>query len=182
MTTSLRGFRVCLAGVLGMAAVTGMSHLTVRAAGDDINALFQMGKAAYYKGDLETAQQLLSQVAARNPQHFETKALLAQIRTQKKPDGSSLRKQYESVTLAKVEFADVTLQEALDGLRVLSKNTSNGKVIPNFIVKDPTLGTKQVSLNLSGMPLTEVIQYLAQVTGSKASYDQHAVVFANPAG
>jgi len=181
MSTSFRGVKVCWVAVLAMTAFVGMGELKVRAAGEDINALFQMGKAAYYKGDLETAQQILSQVAAREPRHFETRALLAQIRTQLKPNGSSLKRTYEGVTLAKIEFADVTLQEALDGLRAMSKSATEGKVIPNFIVKDEAIGTKTISLNLSNIPLTQVIQYLADVAGAKTTYDQHAVIFSNPA-
>ena len=146
-------------------------------AGEDLNQVFQMGKAAYYKGDMELAQQLLSQVAARDPRHFETKALLAQIRVSLKTEGSSLKKRYQGVMLTKVEFADVTLQEALEGLRVLAKNASNGQVIPNFIVKDEGLNAKSFSLSLHNIPLTEVIQYVAGVAGGRAVYDKHAVLF-----
>lgn len=148
---------------------------------DDVNSLFQMGRAAFYKGDLETAEKLLSQVAAKNPGHFETKALLAQIRSQMKPEGS-LKKTYQAVILPKIEFSDVTLQEAIEGLRVLSKTASSGKVIPNFIIKDPTLGAKTINLNLNNVPLTEVIQYLADVVGGRAVYDKHAVIFTGAAG
>lgn len=176
-TFSFRGLKVCLAGIFAMAAF-GLGHIPARGAGEDINALFQMGKAAYYKGDLEIAQQLLSQVAARDPKHFETKALLAQISTQMKPNTSSLKRQYQSVTLPKVEFADVTLQEALDALRMLSKAKTEGKIIPNFLIKDPALAAKPVQINLSNVPMTEIIQYLAQMTGARVTYDQHAVVFA----
>ncbi len=144
---------------------------------DNINALFHKGRSAYYAGKMDVAYQLLSQVAAANPQHFETQALLAQIKSQMKPGGSSLQVTYSSVILAKVDFADVTLQEALQGLSVLSKNASAGKVIPNFIVKSPELNAARVTLSLNNVPLNEVISYLGELTGSKASYDKHAVIF-----
>jgi len=145
-------------------------------AADDINQIFQMGRAAYYKGDMETAYQLLTQVETRNPKHFETKVLLAQIRSQMKPGVGSLKKSYESVVLPKVEFSEVTLEEAVEGLRALSKVTTDGKIVPNIIIKDPALAGKTLSLNLRNLPLTEAIQYLAEMTGARATYDKHAVM------
>lgn len=171
MKTLIRRVGVCLAAVSMMAVSAGSA-----VAADDINQIFQMGRAAYYKGDMETAYQLLTQVEARNPRHFETKALLAQIRASKKPGLASVRKSYEGVVLPKIEFADVTLEEAVEGLRVLSKNASDGKVLPNIIIKDPALATKSLTLNLRNLPLTDAIQYLADMTGAKATYDKHAVI------
>lgn len=148
---------------------------------DDINQVFQMGRAAYYKGDLKTAYQLLTQVESRNPRHFETKALLAQIRAQNKSGPNSVKGSYEAVTLAKIEFTEVSLTEAVEGLRSLSKTVTDGKVVPNIIIKDPALGAKTLSLNLSNVPLTDAIQYLADLVGAKTSYDRHAVIFTSVA-
>jgi hypothetical protein len=107
-----------------------------------------MGRTAYYKGDLEQAHQLLSMVAQQNPRHQETRILLGDIRAKLNASGSSLKKKYAGVKLAKIEFADVTLQEALDGLRVMAKNASSGQVVPNFVVTSETLKTKTLSLSL----------------------------------
>lgn len=142
----------------------------------DINAVFQQGRAAFYKGDMETARALLTQVAAVSPNHFETKALLAQIKTYAKTDGS-LKKTYSGVTIPKVEFADVTLTEAVQALGLMSKNASAGKVTPNLIIKDPEMAKKMLTLSLSNIPLTDVIDYLARLAGGKAVYEKHAVVF-----
>jgi hypothetical protein len=178
MSTRTSGYRFLLAAAF---AVVALAALPQARAADDIATMFQMGKAAYYRGDLELAHQLLTQVEQRDPRHFETRALLAQIRTGLKSDGG-LKRTYEGVTLTKVDFADLTLSEALDGLRILSKNASGGKVIPNFIVQDQTLNDKNVSLQLHNLPLTEAISYLAKVTGSRVVYEKHAVLFTNAAG
>lgn len=168
--------RMIAAVVLGMAA-SWLAGSAAAADPKDVATLFQQGRAAYYKGDLETAKALLSQVAAMRPDHFETKALLASIDTYLKTD-SSLKKTYGSVAIPKIDFTDVTLSEALQALSAMAKNASGGKVTPNFIVKHPDLGKKQITLNLANVPLTEVINYLADLTGAKATYDQHAVTFA----
>lgn len=144
----------------------------------DIGGLFQQGRAAYYQGNLELARDLLNQVISMKPDHFETKALLAQIKTaMEKSGGSSLKKRYSSVVIPKLELAEVNLTEALQALTILSKNASNGATIPNFIVKDPAAGDKSISLVLSSIPLVQAIDYLADLSGTKAVYDNHAVVF-----
>lgn len=164
-----------VAGILGLGVgATGVAN--------DTQALFQMGRAAFYKGDFEQAHELLKQVEARQPNHFETKALLAQIRAQMKPGTSSLKKTYAAVNLAKVEFADVTLDEAVQALRALAKNATDGRVTPNFLIKGEELKTKVVSLSLEGIPLSEAIEYLGQLSGARVVYEAHAVVFQPAAG
>ncbi len=177
MKPYLHRIGVRLAFILVMAAGSG-----VATAADDIETLFQMGRTAYYKGDLEQAHQLLSMVAQQNPRHQETRILLGDIRAKLNASGSSLKKKYAGVKLAKIEFADVTLQEALDGLRVMSKNASSGQVVPNFIVTNETLKTKTLSLSLTDVPLTQAIEYVARVAGAKAAYDDHAVLFTSAGG
>ncbi|WP_346334822.1 hypothetical protein [Prosthecobacter sp. SYSU 5D2] len=165
-----------------LAFITTLAACSMTAqAADDVNEMFQMGRAAYYKGDIELAYQLLTQVEASNPRHFETKALLAQIRTQKKSGVTTVRKSYESVVIPKIEFTEVTLAEAVEGLRVLSKTASDGKVIPNIIIKDPALAAKTLTLSIRNLPLTDAIQYLADLSGANASYDKHAVIFSSAA-
>jgi hypothetical protein len=55
-------------------------------------------------------------------------------------------------------------------------------VVPNIIIKSPEIAQKNVSLNLSKVPLTEVLNYLAEVTGARITYDTSAVLFSNRAG
>lgn len=169
-------FRVWLA--------VGMLGLGVGGAGvaNDTQALFVMGRAAFYKGDFGQAHELLKQVEARQPNHFETKALLAQIRAQMKPGGSSLKKTYAGVNLARVEFVEVTLDEATQALRALAKNATEGRVTPNFLIKGEALKAKVIRLRLEGIPLSEAIEYLGHLSGARVVYEAHAVVFLPAAG
>jgi hypothetical protein len=177
MKPSLLRIGVRLAIILVMTAGSGVAQ-----AADDIENLFQMGRTAYYKGDLEQAHQLLSMVEQQAPRHQETRILLGQIRTKLRTFGTSLKKKYEGVKLGKIEFTEVTFEEALEGLRVLSKNASSGQVIPNFIITDPTLKPKSISLMLTDVPLTQAMEYLAHIAGARISYDNHAAIFSNAAG
>lgn len=166
---------MCLTTALFMS----MAGLSARA--EDMNAVFQQGRAAYYKGDMDTAYKLLSRVAAANPKHVETANMLGYIRANHQPKDMSLKNQYASVTLPKVDMSDVTLTEAIEALRALSKNASGGKVVPNVIVKGESLAQKKLSLNLSSVPLTEALNYVTQLVGAKATYDKHAVILSEQA-
>ncbi len=148
---------------------------------EDLKAVYQQGRAAYYRGDMANAYQLLLRVAAANPKHAETANMLAYIRAHHKPEENTLKAQYAAVLLPKVDMADVTLTEALEGLRVLSKNASGGKVTPNVIVKGEELGQRKLSLSLTNVPLTEALNYVTQLVGAKATYDKHAIILSTQA-
>ncbi len=149
---------------------------------EDLNAVFQQGRAAFYKGDMETAQRLLSRVSAANPKHQETANMLGFIRANHKAADNTLKHQYAAVVLPKVEVTDVTLMEALDALRALSKNATAGKVSPNVLVKGAELGQRKLSLSLSNVPLSEVLNYMTELVGAKATYDKHAVIVSTRTG
>lgn len=172
--------RVSTAVIIGMTAFfVFASGLTVRA--EDLNAVYRQGRTAFYQGDFATAYQLLSRVAAANPKHTETNNMLAYIRANHKMEDGTLKKQYDSVILPKVDMQDVTLAEAIDGLRVLSKNASNGKVAPNVIIKGAEVGERKLNLSLNNVPLSEALNYITQLTGTKATYDKHAVILTGTA-
>jgi hypothetical protein len=180
MKTSLIGSKVSMAVVL-LTTAFFMSAGGFSAKAEDLNAVYQQGRAAYYKGDLDTAYRLLSRVAAANPKHAETANMLAYIRANYQPKDASLKNQYASVTLPKVEMSDVTLTEAIEGLRALSKNASGGKVVPNVIVKGEELAQRKLSLSLASVPLSEALNYVTQLVGAKATYDKHAVILSSQA-
>lgn len=164
-------------------AVLGTALISIPArAADDTYVLFEEGKAAFQAGQFEIAREKLNKVAERNPNHVPTQAMLAQIKQKLGVDNTKLRTAYAAVIIDKIDFADVSLEEAVDALRLLSKKASNDKVVPNIIIKSPEIAQKTVSLNLSKVPLTEVLNYLAEVTGARITYDTSAVLFSNRAG
>ena len=108
--------------------------------------------------------------------------MMAQIELKLGADNTLLRKSYEKVIIEKFEVTDAELNEALQALKILAKNASGGKVIPNIIVRDAELGKKPVTLSLSKIPLSEALRYLAELSGAHLSYDKTAVVFSKPGG
>ncbi len=155
--------------------------VAVSTAADDINALFQQGRAAYYKGDLALAKRLLTQVNAADPRHIETRAILARIKLEMPGDGPTLKERYAAVRLPKLNLQDATLAECLEALTIISRNASEGKVSPNFILKAQDKASAKVTLSLTDVPLTAAIDYVAEMSGTKARWEKHAVVIASVA-
>lgn len=154
---------------------------TASVSAEDLNAVFQQGRAAFYRNDYATAHQLLSRVAAANPKHTETNNMLAFIRANHKIDEGTLKQKYATVILPKLEMQDVTLAEAIDGIRALSKNATGGKVTPNLMIKGADIGERKLSLALSNIPLTEALNYITQLTNTKTTYDKHVVMISGMA-
>lgn len=148
---------------------------------DDLHTIYQDGRAAFFAGQFELAREKLSMVLAKNPSHPQTRAMMAQIEQQLGADNTQLRKSYDKVIIDKFEVNEAELNEALQALRVLAGKASGGKVVPNIILKDPDLGKKTVTLNLTKIPLSEALNYLAQLTGARLTYDKMAVMLSKPA-
>ncbi len=170
--------------ILQLAGVVLLFNLSISPvrAEDDLHTIYQEGRAAFFAGQFDLAREKLSIVLAKNPSHQQTRAMMAQIEQQLGADNTQLRKSYEKVIIEKFEVNEAELNEALQALRILSGKASGGKVIPNIILKDQALGKKTVTLNLAKIPLSEALNYLAQLTGAKLSYDKMAVMFSSPAG
>src|SRR3954468_16915381 len=94
------------------AALAAFAPTPVRAV-DDIHVSYEEGRAAFNAGQYDIAREKLSYVLSKSPGHLPTRAMLAQIEAQLGPDNTILRKSYEKVILDRVEFVDVSLDEAL---------------------------------------------------------------------
>lgn len=149
---------------------------------EDLHVVYQEGRAAFFAGQYDLAREKLSQVIAANPSHMETRAMIAQIDQKLGSENTALRKSYEKIIIDKIEFTEVALSEAIEAVRIKAKQATGEKVIPNIILKDPEIGKKLVSINLSKVPLSEVLNYLSQLAGAKLKYDKTAVIFSNLAG
>ena len=164
---------------LRLAARSGAFSLlltvTAQVTATDMNAVFEQGRAAFYRGDHATAQRLLTAVARADPKHAPTKALLWQINAAKPPP-DTLQQKYAAVKLPKVDLVDVTLAESLQALTILTKNATDGKMQPNFILLAQDKASAKVTLSLTNIPLTEALTYITQLTSTKARWDNNGVI------
>jgi hypothetical protein len=166
-------FRARTALLLACFSLTAATH-----AADDLQAAFDQGRAAYYAGNFPLARKLLSKVLAVQPNHYQTRAMLATIAAQDKQEQPTLKDLYAAVRIPKFEIADATLEESLQALSLMTKNHSGGKVTPNFVVKNADLNKALVTLTLTNTPVDQIVRYLADLAKAKVSWEQHAVVFA----
>jgi len=149
---------------------------------DSLQVIYEEGRTAFFAGQYEIAREKLTKVLEKNPSHPQTLAMMATIKQKLGEDNTALRHSYEKVILPKFEVTEVTLDESLQALRILARNASKGTVVPNIIIKNPELGKKQVTLSLTSVPLSEAINYLAQLAGAKLSYEKSGVMLSSPTG
>lgn len=164
-----------LLSLLGISALA-LAFVTPSASAQNTQALYEEGKAAFNAGKLEIAREKLNEVARTNPSHVPTQAMLAQINQALAANNNELRNAYQKVIIDKIEFDKVELGEALDAVRILARKASNEQVTPNVILTNPDLAKQLVSINLTQVPLTEVLNYLAQLAGARLTYDKNAVL------
>jgi hypothetical protein len=145
-----------------------------------LSIYYDEGHAAYKAGLYEMAREKLKIVAAHNPTHIPTQKMLADIKRKIGEDNTALRKIYDQVIIEKIEFHDIAMSEAIDAIRIFSRKATNERISPNIILKTPEIGEKKVSINLARVPLSEALNYLASLTGTKLIYEKAAVFYAIP--
>ena len=140
---------------------------------------YQLGKKAYYSGDYLTAKRHLLAVLSANPRHTPSQALVHSIRQMEQKSGSLVfRKRLEQTILKKVDFNKATLTEVLEFLRYKAREQGDGELAPNFVLKAPAGygDSKHVTLRLQNVPLSAVLKYVGEQTGTRFKYERHAIV------
>ncbi len=99
------------------------------------------------------------------------------------------RRMLEGMTLDTVQFDDVTLNEALRYLTIKSRELDPKGEGFNFVVRGGSgvglevedVGQRQIRLELRNAPMSEVLGYVARLSGLQYRIEQYAIVFA-PSG
>ena len=91
---------------------------------------------------------------------------------------NDLEGQLSKVMLPAVEFKAAPIGDVLQFISKRTSQISGGSVNPNFIYKGSAeqRANSTVSLNLRNVPVTEVIRYIGQLTRTKFTYEEHAIV------
>ena len=82
------------------------------------------------------------------------------------------------VVLPKFQVQGASLDLVFDYLSAKATELSDGKVKANFIYKgtQDERERQNISLNLTNIPITEVIRYVGEITGTHFDYEKHAIV------
>jgi len=148
-------------------------------AAQEANEFYQAALDLYQDGDVLLALQEVNYALRVEPDHLQAKALRRNIMAR---HGSVLemlaqKKRLESTILPSVDLQDVSFNTALEYLREQTKKATNGKFVPNFVVRgDRDLNEVRVSLQLSAIPLSDTLRYLCDKAGMRYRPDKHAIL------
>ncbi len=97
------------------------------------------------------------------------------------PAGAALKKA-TAIILPKLDLRDATLSEALDFLRAKSAALDPVKKGVNLVLMPAAKGdSAQITLSLSGVPLSEALRYIAALAGYEITADEHVITLRPPA-
>lgn len=102
----------------------------------------------------------------------------AQTQTSQQSGRQSITDKLRTLVFPQVEFAGATLDEVAELLRVRSRDLDpQGKGVSFIINVPPESRNKPISLNLSNVPMEEVLRYVSEMCGVTYRVEEHAVLF-----
>ncbi|MES2571333.1 MAG: hypothetical protein V4710_14935 [Verrucomicrobiota bacterium] len=155
--------------------------LSTSALGESTVTLMNEAQAAYLRGDMATAKrnfELVHQLDARNTTAIGYLRMIKAAEAKTTNGGAKQEKQLAAVILPQVQFREATLGSALDALKQQVAKASGGKSAISFVLQLPeeTVKTTPVTLNLTNVPVTEVLRYMGELANITFSYEPFAVV------
>lgn len=142
-------------------------------------AYYQKGLAAEKASDPVAAAGHFRDALKVDPKHANARFSLGQLKLTSGAMAAKGREaKFGSVTIPAFRLSEASLQEALQAFSLILEKESGEEVIPNFVIQDPKnlLAERKITLDLKNMPSQAIMKYLMDQTGSKARYDEHAVV------
>lgn len=168
-----------LQSLVGTLAVLWLSSVAFAAA-PELQALLTEGQVAYQKGDLAAAKSAFSMAYQIDPRNPVVIGYLKRIKVDEasKPKGNEQEKQLATLVIPQIQFRDATIGSALDYLKKVVERQSGGKQAVNFVVQLPAeqVNTQTVTLNLSNVPFTEAVRYLAELAKATIVYEKYAII------
>lgn len=142
-------------------------------------ALYRQGQMAEKSGDPDAARTAYTEALKANPNHAQARFSLGQLKISAPTLISKAREnKFGAVPVPEYRLEAASLEESLAALSTIVEKQSKNEVTPNFIIQDPkgTLAETKISLNLKAMPAKAVLQYVLDMAGAKARFDEHAIL------
>jgi hypothetical protein len=165
---------ICLALVAGAGVQCASGNDAQEA-----SILYKQGLSALKEGDANLARQSFLEVLRKQPRHVNARIQLDRLRGRSGELAATRRKQkLASIKIVKVDYEEVTLQEALEALSLMIDKQTEGKFAANFVIQDPGghLDHRPVSLQLSNVPAHVVLKHLLTLADARERYDEYAIV------
>ena len=142
---------------------------------------YEKGRVAFYQKRYDVAKPYFIKVLKAVPNYGPAKAMLATILEAEKKAGAenTMLGWCKRLKLPKIEVEEATLEEVITFVRVKSRELTKGAWEPNFIVR-LAKGEEmpRVTISLRNVPVTYVVQKMAELSGLGVRYDEHAITVA----
>jgi hypothetical protein len=134
-------------------------------------------------GHYDEAEARCLKLLEQNPNDQTVKQLLGEIEEKKRHQDSSsgLQRQLEETIIPEVNVRDAAAVDVIDFLQTESEKRSSSKTTINFVWQAPEdAKAAKVTLNLRGVPLSDVLKYVTESAGLRYRIDPYAVVIYKP--
>ncbi|MEM7144465.1 MAG: hypothetical protein AAF591_04980 [Verrucomicrobiota bacterium] len=161
----------CVLMVLAMVAVSEASDQTVQ-------QTFEQGKALLYRGDTAAAAEKFREVLKRDPRHAPAQFYLAKATPKPEtPKGNLIEARLAQVVVPKVDFNEAPLGDVILFIGQKTAELTNGAFRPNIVYTGPQedLAARKITLKLSGIPMSELLRYVGEMSATRFKYGNYAI-------
>lgn len=164
--------------VLATLAITAPVALAENAA-QKAEQYYLKGLAAEKAGDPSLAIAAYKEALKLHPGHANARFRAGQVKIGAAAIKSSATEaKVGGVMIPAYQIEDATVAEAVTALGLAIEKASENKVTPNFVIQDPQgkLADKRITMQLKGVPAKAILDYIHSQGGTRARFDEHAVV------
>lgn len=164
--------------VIATLAVTATAALAETAA-QKAEQFYLKGLAAEKVGDPALAIAAYKAALELHPGHANARYRAGQVKIGAAAIKSSATEaKIGGVMIPVYQVEDATVQDAVSALRLAIEKASNNEITPNFVIQDPQgkLADRRITMQLKGVPAKAILDYIHSQGGTRARYDEHAVV------
>ena len=165
---------------IGLSLTTSSFADDLKAKALKIDTLYKSGLVAMHQGKETEARTAFNEVLKLQPGHGHARYQLTQLAaTIAKVQQQKREALFAATIIKEINFNNATLAEALEALDLFAMEATDKKFTPNFVVQDPSgqLAEKTVTLKMNNVPLSGILKYVTELTGTSIRYDAHATVF-----
>jgi hypothetical protein len=148
------------------------------AADKSVQQVFEEGKTLLYGGQTAAAAAKFKEVLQRDPRHAPAQFYLAKATPKNEgSEGNVIELKMARVMVPEVEFSEAPLGEVMAYIGEKTEQLTKGAFRPNIVYKGPRgdLTARTVTLKLSGVPMSEILRYVGEITNTHFKYGQYAI-------
>lgn len=146
----------------------------------EVQEYLREGQAAFVSGDYAKAKAAFQMVYSIDPRNLTAINFLKRIKVAEgsQPKYTDQQQSLAGVIIPQIQFRDATVGAAFDFLKKAVEKQTGGKQAANFVLQLPAeqVNTQTVTLNLTNVPFTEAVRYLAELVNATVSYDRYAIM------